>query len=98
MKNHTKEQIREKIENYKVRVTSFLKGRDKNAFFLDTIKRNSYEAYMIQQIVGIYYAVMDADPTLKEKTFTYIKEELTQRIKESSKKLEEINKTKFERQ
>jgi len=61
-KEHSKEDIRKKMEAYKVRVTTRISGTDKNKFMLDLIKRGITESILNKEIINIHYAIRDELP------------------------------------
>jgi len=65
--------IRVKMMSFKVKITSYLKGKLKNAFMLDCIKRQTYEGDLIRQIVDLHYHIIEICPELKNKSFYEIK-------------------------
>ena len=81
MKNHSENNIREKILAYQVRATTQLRGADKNAFFLDCLKRGTYEADLLRDIVNVHYTIMQEIPAFKDKEFTELKKYLIEKIK-----------------
>lgn len=79
--NLTEDEIRQKMFAYKVKVTTYLKGTDKNRFMLDCIKKGSYEAEISRNIINIHYAIIDELPELKEMEMEQLKKYLIDKIK-----------------
>lgn len=78
-----------KKENYKVvvttriekaRVTTRIKGSDKNKFLDDCIQRGKAESDVARSIINIYYDIIDSDPALKGKEFDEIKKNILKKL------------------
>jgi len=73
--------LTDKKKCYAVRVTTFVRGTNKNKFLEDCIKREWNESKMCAQILDTYYSVIDIYPDLKEKEPNAIKQFIIDRIK-----------------
>lgn len=80
-KNHTKEELENKMLDYKVRITSRISGVNKNKFFTDCIRKRLSENILMLKIIDIHYTLIDEMPELKHKEFTELKKLLIERIK-----------------
>lgn len=80
-KAFSEDDIREKMKGYCVRITSRVKGKDKNYLMLDAIKRANFEAQIIREIIHIHYSIVELKPELKGKEFTEIKKYILDKIK-----------------
>lgn len=80
-KEHTENDIRNKMLAYKVRVTTRIQGVDKNRFMLDTLKKGITEAQLAKGIINIHYAIIDEIPELKEMEMEQLKKYLIDKIK-----------------
>mgnify|MGYP001570954155 CR=1 FL=1 len=77
----SEDEIRDKMCAYKVKVTTYLKGIDKNKFMLDCIKKGSYEGEITRNIINIHYSIIDELPFLKELEMDELKKYLIDKIK-----------------
>lgn len=73
--------LKKKKENYDIRVTTFIRGRIKNRFLDDCIKRGFNESKMAGIVMETYYSVMDVYPDLKGKEPNAIQKFIIDRIK-----------------
>lgn len=80
-KKLTEDEIRTKMCSFKVKVTTYLKGVDKNKFMLDCIKKGTYEADLTRNIINIHYSIIDEIPELKEMEIEQLKKYLIDKIK-----------------
>lgn len=71
----------EKAKCFKAKVTTYIAGRLKNAFFEDCLKRGDKEANITRQILDLHYGIIAEFPELKEKEFSAIKQWIIERIK-----------------
>lgn len=53
------ESLEGKKKNYKIRVTTFIKGTNKNKFMDDCIKYSKMESHMAAHIIDVYYFLQD---------------------------------------
>ncbi len=80
-KEHNENDIRKKMLSHKVRITTRISGTDKNAFFLDTLKKGITEAELNKGIIHIHYAIIKEYPEAKELELTQLKKYLIDKIK-----------------
>lgn len=80
-KNHSEDEIREKMMAYKIRVTTRISGVDKNKFMLDLLKKGITESELNKQIINLHYSLITEVPVLKEMEMVEVKKYLLDKIK-----------------
>lgn len=78
---HSAEDVRKKMESYKVRITTRISGTDKNKFMLDTLKRGITESVLAKNIISIHYSLQDELPEIKTMRMDELKKYLIDKIK-----------------
>lgn len=79
-KEHTEDDIRNKMLAYNVRVTTRLSGSDKNAFMLDLLKRGFNESYLASNIIKLHYSIIKENHELVGKEFSELKKYILEKI------------------
>jgi len=62
---------------FKVKVTSYLTGKKKNAFMLDAIKRDCVEAELLRNIISLHYDILEKNEIPRSTDFDIIRKQLT---------------------
>lgn len=72
--------IEKKQKQFKIKITSYIKGDLKNKFTSDCINRKVTEADMVRDVLDVYYNAIKCNPCLVDKSVfeikTYIKDKL----------------------
>lgn len=73
IENHETFLLNKKV-NYKVKVTTRIKGDCKNKFIDHCIKTGLYESCIAAHIISVYVDILDQHPELKDKELPEIKQ------------------------
>lgn len=55
------ESIELKRDDYRIKITGYIRGTNKNLFINDCVKLRQGESKMIQHIIDVYYVVAEMD-------------------------------------
>lgn len=80
-REHSEDEIRQKMLAYKIRVTTRISGVSKNKFMVDLLKKGVTESILAKEIINIHYALIEEEPKLKELDFVELKKYLIDKIK-----------------
>lgn len=73
--------LKEKRLKHSIRVTTRLKGELKTKFLSDCIDRGSHESSQSNDIIGIYYVIIEQFPEVKKMEMSEVKKYLINKIK-----------------
>lgn len=75
------ELLAQKKRLYLIRVTTFIKGSNKNKFIDDCTKRGVRESEMNRNILDIYYTIVELNPHIQSMEMVEIKKLITDKVK-----------------
>lgn len=73
--------LKEKRLKHSIRVTTRLKGEVKTKFLTDCIDRGAHESAQSNDIIGIYYVIIEQFPEVNKMEMSEVKKYLTDKIK-----------------